>query len=240
MHRDGVYRGTFRNQGVLDVKQVVDVGAKLADALDAIHEEGIVHRDIKPHNVFVSDGASRRSVTGISSIETERTVTGAAGFSVNYAPPEAFEEGGAEAPGDVYALGATLYQLATGKCLSRIPGPESDRLRATVHKIITAPPAVAAGRRCAEALDRLLRRCMAKRPEDRPASAREVAAESVNSAGGGFPEVGSITPAGNLDRSATPANDDDATVGRRSQPTNTRTVCAKRRRGPIRQRRSPT
>ena len=145
-----LYRGTFRNQGVLDVKQVVDVGAKLADALDAIHEEGIVHRDIKPHNVFVSDrGEPAIGDFGISSIDTERTVTGAAAFSVNYAPPEVFEEGGAEAPGDVYALGATLYQLATGEVPFPHTGSRERSAAGDGAQDHHRSPAVAACRRCA-------------------------------------------------------------------------------------------
>lgn len=173
-----LYAGTYRGVGRLDIAEVVDVGAKVADALAAVHERGIVHRDIKPHNVFVSShGQPAIGDFGISSIENERTTTGGAGFSINYAAPEVFEEGGAGAPGDIYALGATLFQLATGEVPFPHTGDPADKTRATIHKIITAPPPSLGLPDAPPALDRLLQRCMAKLPADRPASAAELAAE---------------------------------------------------------------
>ncbi len=173
-----LYEGTYRADATFDIADVVDVGAKVADALEAIHERGIVHRDIKPHNVFVSShGQPAIGDFGISSIESERTVTGGAGFSINYAPPEVFEEGGAGAAGDIYSLGATLYQLVTGEVPFPHHGDPADRMRSTVHKIITTPPPSIQRPDAPEGLDRLLRRCMAKQAADRPTSASAVAAE---------------------------------------------------------------
>jgi serine/threonine protein kinase len=173
-----LYEGTYRADEQLSIAEVVDVGAKVADALQAIHDRGIVHRDIKPHNIFISQhGQPAIGDFGISSIESERTVTGGAGFSINYAPPEVFEEGGAGAAGDVYSLGATLYQLASGEVPFPYSGDPAERMRSTVHKIITAPPPSLRRPDAPEELDRLLRRCMAKHPVDRPASAADVALE---------------------------------------------------------------
>ena len=173
-----LYDGTYRADDRLEIAEVVDVGAKVADALQAIHDRGIVHRDIKPHNIFVSThGQPAIGDFGISSIDTERTVTGGAGFSINYAPPEVFEDGGAGAAGDVYSLGATLYQLATGEVPFPHTGDPTEKTRATVHRIITAPPPELRRGDAPEELSRLLRRCMAKSATDRPSSAAAVAEE---------------------------------------------------------------
>ena len=171
-----LYAGTFRRVGSLSVAEVVDVGIKIADALQAIHDDGIIHRDIKPHNVFVSDrGEPAVGDFGISSIENERTVTGAAGFSINYAPPEVFEDDGAGTAGDIYSLGATLYHLIAGDVPFPHTGDESDRMRSTVSKIIASPPPSLGQPDVPPQLDRLIRRCMAKAPADRPTDANTVA-----------------------------------------------------------------
>lgn len=171
-----LYEGTYRSDEQLSIPEVVDVGVKIAGALQTIHDGGIVHRDIKPHNIFVSaHGEPAIGDFGISSIDSERTVTGGAGFSINYAPPEVFEDAVVGAAGDVYSLGATLYQLASGEVPFPHTGDPAEKTRATVHKIITAPPPSLVRSDAPPELDRLLRRCMAKRRDDRPARASDVA-----------------------------------------------------------------
>jgi hypothetical protein len=170
--------GTYREDERLDIAEVIDVGAKLADALQAIHDAQVVHRDIKPHNIFVTKhGEPAIGDFGISSIENERTITGGAGFSIDYASPEVFEQGGASAPGDIYSLGATLYQLASGEVPFPHTGTPDEYLGATIHHIIATPPPSLQRNDAPPQLDRLLRRCMAKRSEDRPANAAAVANE---------------------------------------------------------------
>ena len=116
--------GTYRDGERLEIVEVVDVGAKVADALQAIHDAQVVHRDIKPHNIFVTKhGEPAIGDFGISSIENERTIPGGAGFSVDYAAPEVFEQGGAGVAGDIYSLGATLYHLASGE----VPFPHTGK-----------------------------------------------------------------------------------------------------------------
>lgn len=173
-----LYAGTYREEGKLDIREVVDVGIKVAGALQEVHDLGIVHRDIKPHNIFISErGEPAIGDFGISSIEAERTVTGGAGFSINYAPPETFEDGATGAPGDIYALGATLYQLATGDVPFPHHGDPADRIRSTVHKIITVAPPTLNVAGTPPSLDRLLQKCMAKQPSGRPSSAAAVESE---------------------------------------------------------------
>ena len=213
-----LYRGTYRADEQLEIAEVVDVGAKVADALQTIHDQGIVHRDIKPHNIFVSThGQPAIGDFGISSIETERTVTGGAGFSINYAPPEVFEEGGAGLAGDIYSLGATLYQLAAGEVPFPHTGDPTEKTRATVHKIISAPPPTLRRDDAPPELDRLLRRCMAKSAADRPATAAEVALElrrMQRIVGAPKPRRPEHQPA--TGPRSQPADESDQTIDRRS------------------------
>ena len=172
-----LYDGTLRDRETLDPAAVVDVGVRVADALALIHEQGIVHRDIKPHNVFVNFGGRGVAVGdfGISSIQSERTLTGGAGFSIDYSPPEVFEEGGTSFAGDIYSLGATLYHLTTG----RVPFPSSgsgDRLREVAVKILR-DPVVPLDQGFPRNLDWILRRAMSKRPSDRQHTAAELGEE---------------------------------------------------------------
>ena len=157
-----LYSGTYRTAGRLSVPEVVDVGRKIADALDHIHGQGIVHRDLKPHNLFISQhGEPAIADFGISTMGGEHT--SGARFTLKYAPPELLREGVSDAAGDVYSLGATLYQLATG----RVPfdGPDEAEI---VRQVMVADPAPLARSDAPVGLERVLARCLAKQPGGRP------------------------------------------------------------------------
>jgi tRNA A-37 threonylcarbamoyl transferase component Bud32 len=164
--------GTYRDVGWMEIGDLLVVGEKVAWALQTIHDNQVVHHDIKPHNIFrTRRGEPAIGDFGISSIESERTLPGGGGVSVDYAAPEVFEHGG-DAASDVYALGASLYQLASGS----VPFPHPTD-RAVIHDIILEPPPSLTRRDAPSALDRLLRRCMAKQPGERPPDAATVARE---------------------------------------------------------------
>lgn len=164
-----LYTGTYRHVGRLGVAEVIDVGMKVADALDHIHRQGIVHRDLKPHNLFVSQhGEPAIADFGISTMGGEHT--SGTRFTLKYAPPELLREGIADAAGDVYSLGVTLYQLATG----HVPFDGADEAEIVRQVMVADPPPL--GRSDAPGgLERILQRCLAKQPGNRPASAGEVA-----------------------------------------------------------------
>lgn len=162
------------------------VGALLADALAAAHKASIVHRDMKPANVMIShDGRVLLTDFGVARLETEDslvTKTGALLGTPAYMSPEQASGDVATAKSDLYSLGATLYQLATGtlpyagspaKVLAQIA---TGAMQAPVKK----RPAVGPD------LSRLIERMMATEPEQRVPSAVAVSAElrAIAAAGG--------------------------------------------------------
>lgn len=170
-----LYRGNYRDRldesGPLPVDEVLTVGVKTAAALHAAHEAGVLHRDLKPHNVFVSDyGEPALGDFGISSIGDERTITGAGGLSVAYAAPEVLEEADTSSTADVYSLAATLYHLVEGSAPF-----SSSQIRTTVKRILTEPAPSLTRADAPPSLTAVLRKGLAKRPEDRYGSALEFA-----------------------------------------------------------------
>lgn len=170
-----LYHTTFRQlldeRSPLPIADVLAVGVRMCGALQTAHDAGVLHRDLKPHNIFVSAyGDAALGDFGISTIDDERSHTGASGLSVAYAAPEVLEEGHASASADVYALGATLYQLASGA--SPFASPD---LKSTVRRILTEEPAPIGRDDAPGGFDRALRQALAKRPDRRPASAVEFA-----------------------------------------------------------------
>ena len=94
---------------------VLDVGVKIAGALQTAHDRGLLHRDIKPNNLFVSEfGEPALGDFGISTLDDERSISGGGGLTVHYAPPEVLEGSPATPLSDVYSLAATLYTLLEG------------------------------------------------------------------------------------------------------------------------------
>ena len=164
------YRQRLDRSGPLAASDVLDLGVKLSGALQAAHEGGVLHRDLKPHNVFESDyGEPALGDFGISTIDDERTVTGSGGgLSVAYAAPEVLEDERVTAASDVYSLAATMWHLLAG----RAPFA-AKHLRTTVKRILTEDPPALDRSDLPPGLERVLRRALAKRPEDRYASATE-------------------------------------------------------------------
>jgi hypothetical protein len=98
----------------LPVDLVIDVGVRLAEALEHLHERGLAHRDVKPSNVIFVNGRAKLADIGLVAARGQRTFVGTEGF----VPPE----GPGSAQADVYSLGKVLYEIATGK--DRLQFPE--------------------------------------------------------------------------------------------------------------------
>lgn len=108
----------IKDTGKLPVKQAVDIAKQICDGLQDAHENGIVHRDIKPHNILVTDNG-RVKVTdfGIAQMMSSVTITNSGTIvgSVHYFSPEQAKGGSTSSKSDIYSVGCVLYEMVTGK-----------------------------------------------------------------------------------------------------------------------------
>lgn len=191
-------------------------GRKLLGGLAAAHERGIVHRDLKPENLFLTRdghakildfGLARLSADGapggtFGSLEESQAATlssptdpGAVMGTVGYMAPEQVRGEQVDARADLFALGAVLWEAATGlRPFHRDTGAE------TMTAILREEPAepLASGRRLPPELERVLRHCLEKRREERFQSARDLAFDlsSLLHGSGSASAAGAAGPAG--------------------------------------------
>jgi serine/threonine-protein kinase len=162
----------LRVDGPLSLDATAEIVRQVASALDAAHERGLVHRDVKPANILLlerSEGAPHCYLSdfGISrdiGASHDLTRTGALMGSFDYVAPEMAREGRAGAAADVYALGCVAFECLTGAPPFRC---ESDVSTLWAH-VNTPPPALRDRLPAAPAeLEAVLARALAKAPEDR-------------------------------------------------------------------------
>ncbi len=171
-------RAAIRRHGGLPPERVATIALQLAAGLDAAHAAGLVHRDVKPANVllktspngddhvFLTDfGLARETAS-----DTGLTNTGQWMGTIDYAPPEQLEAGGVvSARSDVYSMACLLFEALTGHI------PYQGGLGRKVAGHTTEPlPSVGPGVRGRDAIDTVLARATAKRPEDRHPSAGDL------------------------------------------------------------------
>lgn len=138
---------------------------QLLSALDFAHSAGIVHRDVKPSNLLLGhDGRLRLGDFGIARIDAWTLGRASAGVGTpGYMPPEQFLGRQVDHRADIYAAGVVLYHLLTGDRPFRGP------LAGILHKVLNEPAAAPSmvNPRVPAALDAVIEKAMAKRPEDR-------------------------------------------------------------------------
>ena len=184
-------RSLVRREGPLSPERAARIVAQVADALDAAHMAGLVHRDVKPANVllgagdhaYLSDFGLTRHVRSIS----DATRTGHWVGTLDYVAPEQIRGGEIDARADVYALGCLLFFLLT----AQVPFPsEGDEAKLWAH--LTAPPprATAVVSETPAAFDDVIRRALAKAPDHRYPSAGDLGRAAVAAATG----VPSVAP----------------------------------------------
>src|SRR5467141_499084 len=169
--------------GPLSVPEASGFAFQLAQGLSAAHEKGIVHRDLKPENLFITEEGRLKILDfGVAKLVAPMTLgtgetlpspqphteDGAILGTVGYMSPEQVRGQPADQRSDVFAFGAIVYEMLAG----RSPF-EHDTAVETGYAILNDdPPHLPA--EVPTALDRLARRCLAKRPEDRFPSAQEL------------------------------------------------------------------
>lgn len=157
--------------------QVVKLMSLVADALGHAHDRKVVHRDIKPSNIVwdPATGAVKITDFGVARlIDTEATSAGLAIGTPAYMAPEQVRGESVDGKSDIYALGATLFQMLTG----RLPFV-ADQMSALLYRVVhePAPDPRTLRPELPEAVSGILMKAMAKRAEDRHPDARTLARE---------------------------------------------------------------
>jgi len=195
-------------KGALPLEQVLKIGAQIADALDKAHRSGVVHRDLKPGNIMLTPTGAKLLDFGLAKpaapLATGVTLTAASKQSpvteqgtilgtFQYMSPEQIEGKELDGRSDIFSLGAVLYEMLTGQ---RAFQGKSQLSVASAILEKEAAPISTVKPMTPPALDHAIRRCLAKDPEERWQTARDVALE-----------LKWIAEAGSQSSAATPVKD---------------------------------
>ena len=180
-------------KGSLPLEQTLRYGTEIADALDKAHRQGIVHRDLKPGNVMLTKSGVKLLDFGLakamtppvqSAVTSLPTVMGSAKESLTeagtilgtfqYMAPEQLEGREADARTDIFAFGCVLYEMATGR--KAFMGASQASLISSIMKEEPAPISATAPM-TPPALERVVKRCLSKDPEDRWQNAADLKSE---------------------------------------------------------------
>ncbi len=175
-------------KGALPAGQVLQCGIEIADALERAHRHGIIHRDLKPGNIMLTkDGAklldfglarveataapSNETLTLLETQDHKLTEKGVVLGTFQYMAPEQLEGKEADARTDIFALGAVIYEMATGK--TAFSGNNRTSLITAI--LASEPPAMASLQPLTPpALERVVKTCLAKDPDTRWQSAQDL------------------------------------------------------------------
>jgi serine/threonine protein kinase/basic membrane lipoprotein Med (substrate-binding protein (PBP1-ABC) superfamily)/DNA-binding winged helix-turn-helix (wHTH) protein len=187
-------RTVLHEEGALDPQRAIRILRQVAAALDAAHEQGLVHRDVKPANVLLARPRSSEPVehaylsdfglTKRSTSDPAVTATGQFVGSLDYAAPEQFTGETPDTRTDVYALGCVLFECLTGR-----PPFRSEHDAGLMYAHLQEPPPPVTGERpdLPHEIDRVVGHAMAKAPDDRPRSAGELVDEAARALGAELP-----------------------------------------------------
>lgn len=106
----------IEKKGRLAVREATSIAIQVSQGLEAAHNSGIIHRDVKPQNIIIStDGKVKVTDFGIARAATSQTISSTVMGSVHYSSPEQARGGYSDAKSDIYSLGITLYEMLTGR-----------------------------------------------------------------------------------------------------------------------------
>ena len=177
-------------KGPMPLEQVLRIGREIAEALDKAHRSGVIHRDLKPGNIMltksgakpldfglarpVSAQASLATLTAVGSLNSPVTQEGTIVGTFQYMSPEQVEGKELDGRSDIFSLGAVLYEMVTGR--RAFEGKSQLSVASAILEkepapLIEAKPLTPAN------LDHAVRRCLAKDPDERWQTARDLAIE---------------------------------------------------------------
>jgi hypothetical protein len=178
-------------KGPLPLDQVLRYAIEIADALDKAHRKGITHRDLKPGNIMLTKSGTKLLDFGLAKLKQEvapanvqlsqlptagdpLTAQGTIVGTLQYMAPEQLEDKEVDARTDIFAFGTVVYEMATGK--KAFEGKSQASLIAKILE--TDPPPISSLQPMTPpALDRLVKKCLAKEPEKRWQAASDVCDE---------------------------------------------------------------
>jgi Tol biopolymer transport system component/predicted Ser/Thr protein kinase len=185
-------------KGSLPLEQVLQYAIEIADALDKAHRKGITHRDLKPGNVMLTKSGTKLLDFGLAKLKQEAApaipesqlptmksaITGEGTIlgTLQYMAPEQIEGKQVDARTDIFAFGAVVYEMATGK--KAFEGKTSASVMAAILK--DEPPAMSSLQPMTPLqLDRVVRKCLAKEPDERWQTPKDLCDELMWIAEGG-------------------------------------------------------
>ena len=195
---DGEVLAKRLERGPLPIEQVLRYGTQIADALDKAHRGGVVHRDLKPGNIMLTASGAKLldfglakatsplaqggTLTSTTASTTPVTGQGTIVGTFQYMSPEQLEGKEVDARSDIFSFGSVLYEMVTGR--RAFPGTS---LMSVASAIIEKDPDPISTLQplTPPALDRVIRQCLAKDPDDRWQTARDLMSELKWIANGG-------------------------------------------------------
>lgn len=167
----------IRKKGYLSPKETVEISTQIASAISHAHKNHIIHRDIKPQNILVSDtGIIKVTDFGIAKATSSNTVTSTATAmgSVHYISPEQAKGRFCDEKSDIYSLGITMYEMVTG----HVPFDHENGVTIALMHLqneITPPSQIRDG--IPDSLEKIILKCTMKKPEERYQTADNLIAD---------------------------------------------------------------
>lgn len=170
----------INENGSLESSRVINIAIQIGRALDCAHKNNIIHRDIKPHNIVVTDeGVVKVTDFGIAKVSNSVTITNTSKImgSAHYFSPEQARGGFVDNRSDLYSLGIVMYEMATGKVPYDAESPVSVALKHIQEQVI---PPIKLNSTIPQGLNNIILKLVEKEPIKRYQSAKELIKDLEN------------------------------------------------------------